>query len=293
MTDETPKKAPAKKAVKAAEPKPAEKNEAKPEAPKTEAPKPAEKEVKAPAEKKEAKPAPKAPAKKAPAKKASKAPAKEASKPEAPKPVPMPVPKPTSVAKAFDRWDVTGIKVEDPGLVAYVTLEPRIVPKTGARYAGNRFHKSKVFIVERLINHLMVVGHKGKKHKTSSGHNTGRAATVYQIVEDAFILIEQRTKKNPVAVFVQAVENAAPREEIVNIEYGGARYPKAVECAPQRRVDVALRMMAQGAYTRSFNKKKSASQALAEEILAAASSNPQSQAISRKVDLERAADSSR
>ena len=49
--------------------------------------------------------------------------------------------------KAFNRWGVEGIKVEDPGLVDYICLEPKIVPKTGARYAGNRFHKSKTFIL--------------------------------------------------------------------------------------------------------------------------------------------------
>ena len=66
--------------------------------------------------------------------------------------------------KAFNKWDVNGIKVDDPGLKSYITLEPRIVPKTGARYAKNRFHKSKSFIIERMINKLMVHVHKGKKH---------------------------------------------------------------------------------------------------------------------------------
>jgi small subunit ribosomal protein S7 len=72
----------------------------------------------------------------------------------------------------------------------------------------------------------MVTGHKGKKHKVSSGHNTGKAQQAYMIVKDAFEIIEQKTKQNPVAVLVKAVENGAPREEIVTIEYGGARYPK-------------------------------------------------------------------
>ncbi len=194
---------------------------------------------------------------------------------------------------AFNKWDVSGISVTDPGLIAYINLEPRIVPKTGARYAGNRFHKSKSFIVERLINKMMVVGHKGKKHVVSSGHNTGRANTAYDIVFDALTIIEERTKKNPIAVFIDAIETAAPREEIINIEYGGARYPKAVECAPQRRVDIVLRQMSQSAFHKAFNKKKSTAQALADEILAAANGSNQSQAIQKKIDLERTADSSR
>lgn len=193
----------------------------------------------------------------------------------------------------FNKWDVAGISVTDQGLVDYITLAPRIVPKTGARYAGNRFHKSKVFIVERLINKLMVVGHKGKKHKFSSGHNTGSASRAYDIVAKAFDIIHEKTKKNPIAVFVQAIENAAPREEIINIEYGGARYPKPVECAPQRRVDIVLRQFAQGAYHKAVNSKTTAPSALAGEILNAFKSSNQSVAIQKKIDLERTADSSR
>lgn len=195
--------------------------------------------------------------------------------------------------KAFNRWSTEGIKVDDPGLVDYITLEPKIVPKTGARYAGNRFHKSKVFIVERLINKLMVAGHKGKKHFRTSYYTTGKAQKVYDIVEKTFRLVEARTKENPLKVFVKALENAAQREEIITIEYGGARYPKAVECAPQRRIDIALRHMAQGAYHKSFNSKKPIEEFLAEEIINAYSLNQSSNAISKKLEVERQADSSR
>jgi len=198
-----------------------------------------------------------------------------------------------SEIKAFNRWDVENIKVEDPGLADYVSLAPKIVPKTGARYAGNRFHKSKVFIVERLINKVMIPGHKSKKHYRSSGHITGKAATAYDIVEKAFSLIENKTKKNPIEVFVKALENAAQREEIITIEYGGARYPKAVECAPQRRVDIALRLMTQGAHQKSASTKKSIESALAEEIIAAYNSSSESLSISKKLETERQADASR
>ena len=193
----------------------------------------------------------------------------------------------------FNKYDTSGITVSDVGLKPYISLSPVIVPKTGARYAGNSFHKSRISIVERLINKLMIPGHKAKKHKFSSGHVTGQAQRCYLIVKEAFAIIEEKTKKNPVAVFVQAVENAAPREEIINIEYGGARYPKPVECAPQRRIDIVLRQMSQAAYHRSVNSKKKPSQTLADEILAAYEVKNDSQAISKKIDLERTADSSR
>jgi len=194
---------------------------------------------------------------------------------------------------AFNRWSCEGIKVVDPGLQRYINVEPRIVPKTGAKYAGSRFHKSKVFIVERLINRMMVTGHKAKKHKTTSGQFTGKATENYATVQKALDIIEKQTKKNPIAVFVKAIENAAPREELVSIEYGGARYPKAVECAPQRRIDIVLKLMTQGAFQRSFSKKISIAKTLSNEIIAAYEMSPTSSAISKKLELERQADSSR
>ena len=195
--------------------------------------------------------------------------------------------------KIFNRWSVQGITVQDKGLQRYINLEPRLIPKTGARYAGARFHKSRTFIVERLINKVMIPGHKGKKHFITSYPCTGKAQTAYSIVENAFKIIEKRTKQNPIAVFVKAIENAAPREEVITIEYGGARYPKAIECAPQRRVDIALRYMVQGPFTKSFNSKRPFVEALADEILNAYNLNQASNAISKKLDSERQADSSR
>ncbi len=195
--------------------------------------------------------------------------------------------------KAFNRWEVKGIEVNDLGIKPYITLEPRIVVKTGATYAKNRFHKSKIFIVERLINKLMVTGHKGKKHFISSGHNTGKATKVYDAVVKALEIIESKLKKNPIEVFVKAIEHAAPREEVTSIEYGGARYPKAVEMSPQRRIDVALKFFVQGAYQKSFNKKVKIYESLAQEIIDAYNLSQNSLAISKKNELERQAHSSR
>ncbi|MCK5282945.1 MAG: 30S ribosomal protein S7 [Nanoarchaeota archaeon] len=195
--------------------------------------------------------------------------------------------------KAFNRWDVSGVKVSDHGLAKYINLDAKIVPRTGARYAGNRFHKSRVFIVERFMNKIMVPGHKSKKHFKSSGHITGKAHNSYAIVENVFKIIEKRLKENPIQVFVKALENAAQREEIITIEYGGARYPKAVECAPQRRVDVTLRNMVQGSYVKSFGSKKSIEECLAAEVIAAYRLSPDSFAISKKLEVERQADASR
>jgi small subunit ribosomal protein S7 len=195
--------------------------------------------------------------------------------------------------KAFGRWSVEGIKIQDPGLVGYINLEPKLVPRTFARYEHTKFHKSRTFIIERLMNKLMVPGHKGKKHKITSYKVTGKSQKAYKIMLETLEIIEKQTKQNPIVVVVKAIENSAPREEIVSIEYGGARYPKAVECSPQRRVDLALRHMTQGAYTKAFGSKRSASKALANEIISAYNLDASSNAIKKKLDLERQADAAR
>jgi len=194
---------------------------------------------------------------------------------------------------AFNRWDCSGIKVQDPGLIRYINVNPVIVPKTGSRYAGKRFHKSKLFIVERLINRAMNPGHKGKKHFRSSSHITGKGVSAAKLIEDALKIVEQRTKKNPVEVLVKAIENAAPREEIITIEYGGARYPKAVEMSPQRRVDTVLKFFVQGTYQKAFNTKLAAEESLAREIVNAYNQSAESLAVSKKFEVERQADASR
>ncbi|MBW3010722.1 30S ribosomal protein S7 [Candidatus Woesearchaeota archaeon] len=196
-------------------------------------------------------------------------------------------------AKLFNKWSFEGIKVEDPGLQRYVSLQPVIIPKTGAHYVGARFHKSDTNIIERFVNKIMVAGHKGKKHFISSGKRTGKAANALEIMKKTMEIIEERTKKNPILVVVKALENAAPREEIITIEYGGARYPKAVECAPQRRIDVAIRLMVQGSFQKAFNKGKKAYETLAAELINAYNLSNQSTAISKKLEMERQSDSSR
>jgi small subunit ribosomal protein S7 len=193
----------------------------------------------------------------------------------------------------FNKYATDGITVEDPGLKPYINLDAKVMPKASGRYAGNRFHKSDLLIVERLINKLMVTGHKKRKHRISSGHQTGKHARMVRVVEEAFETIEEKLDTNPIEVLVQAIENAAPREEIITIEYGGARYPKAVECAPQRRVDLVLRYMTQAAKQDSFRKETSVPDALSREIINAFNMSTDSKAISKKLDLERQADSSR
>lgn len=195
--------------------------------------------------------------------------------------------------KLFNLWDCSRIEVRDKGLERYICLRPLLVPRTSGRNTKGQFWKSKTHIVERFMNHLMVPGHKGKKHYISSGHCGGKAFEAYNLIKKTLQIVEEKTKENPLLVLVKAIENAAPREEITTIEYGGARYPKAVECAPQRRIDLAIRFMVQGAYIKTWNTKTKMVNALANEIVKAYSLDQTSNAITKKLEFERQADASR
>jgi len=185
------------------------------------------------------------------------------------------------------------ITVQDPALKNYITLEPQIVPNNAGRNNKVKFWKSKNTIVERFITKLMVPGHKGKKHYISSGRCSGKKTKAVKIVIKTFELLEERSKQNPIAILVKAIENASPREEITTIEYGGAKYPQAVDASPQRRIDLTLKNFVQGAYQKSYGSKIKAHEALAEEILRASNSDGKSNAIRQKLQLERQADAAR
>ncbi len=195
--------------------------------------------------------------------------------------------------KLFNLWETNEIIVTDMSLKNAITTKPQLVAKSQGRNASQRFYRNKNNIVERLITRMMVPGHKSKKHFKSSGHCNGKYLTTAKVAINTLKLIQEKTKKNPVQVLVTAIENAAPREEITTVEYGGARYPQAVDCSPQRRIDIALRMMVQGAYQKSFGKKVKMYQALTEEVLAAYALDQKSAAISKKLELERMADAAR
>ncbi len=195
--------------------------------------------------------------------------------------------------KLMGRWDISQVQVADQGLKSYINLDNIYVPRSCGRNGNFQFRKNKSNIVERLMNRLMVPGHRGKKHILTSGRCGGKSLTVYNIVEKALLIIEAKTKENPIQVLVKAIENAAPRDEITTIEYGGARYPQAVDCSPQRRVDLALRIFVQGSYQKSFGKKVKAWEALADEIMLAAAGDQKSAALAKKLELERQADAAR
>lgn len=198
-----------------------------------------------------------------------------------------------SDVKLFGKWGVAGIEVRDPGLKRYINLKPVIVPKTYGRNQSTRFWKSKQHIVERLMNRVPVSGHKGKKHYWSSGDQLGQGHTLFKIIFKTLEAVEKRTKKNPVEVIVRAIEQAAPFEEILAVTYGGIRHPKAVDCAPQRRVDLALRWMTQGAFQKSNKSKRNIWHTLADELIKASNNDRASYAVTKRFETERQAAASR
>ncbi|RLJ08149.1 MAG: 30S ribosomal protein S7 [Candidatus Aenigmatarchaeota archaeon] len=192
----------------------------------------------------------------------------------------------------FGKWDPSEVKVEDPGLKRYINLSPVWVPRTGGRWIPN-LKPEKVSIVERFMNKLMVPGHRGKKHKLTSGHCTANAQKIYLETKRAFEIIEKRLKKNPIQVLVKAIENAAIVEEIASYRLGGIIARKAVVVSPKRRLDLALRHLAQGIYSSSFKSKKTLAEAIAEELILAYNSDPKCFAIRERQRIEKEAEGAR
>lgn len=198
---------------------------------------------------------------------AAPAPAKKVDLPETP---------------VFGKYASRGIAVGDVGLARYISLEAVGPMHHSARHGNKRFAKSKVHVVERLINDIMrSETYQGKKSKA------------YKAVELAFARIAEKSKENPVQVLITAVINAAPREEVTRLRYGGINVPKAVDVAPMRRLDVALRHIAMGATTASFKSTKPIEQCIADEILKAYKNDPTSFAVGKKDEVERVAKSAR
>jgi len=75
--------------------------------------------------------------------------------------------------KIFDLYDLSEIKIKDPGLKSAINLEPKLILRSGGRNVG-KMGQLKVNVVERLMNRIAVAGHRSKKHKIELGHATGK-----------------------------------------------------------------------------------------------------------------------
>ena len=185
----------------------------------------------------------------------------------------------TDNALLFGVWDVSEIEYGDPSTRTYLNVTP--IAHTMGRHASKQFNKSEISVVERLINRLM------------QSENTGKKQQATRIVRDALDIVHERTEENPVQVLVEAVENAAPREETVRLKYGGISVPKAVDVAPQRRVDQALKFIGDGVESATYKSKTTAAEALADLLIGAARYDVQAYPISQKEEKERVAAAAR
>jgi len=181
----------------------------------------------------------------------------------------------------LSKYNMDEVKIEDKGLERYMNLDVE-TSYLGGIYANKLFAKSKMPIVERLMNNIMrTENYSGKKIKA------------YKVVNTSFEIIDKKTKTNPMQVLVDALQNAAPKEETTRLRFGGISVPKAVDVAPQRRVDIAIRNICTGVVNITHKNKKSISIILTDELIKASKNDVASFSVAKKNDIERIAKSAR
>ena len=100
----------------------------------------------------------------------------------------------------------------------------------------------------KFMNHVMI---------------SGKKSVAESIVYGALTLVEERSKRDPIEVFDEALENIAPMVEVKSRRVGGATYQVPVEVRPSRRVALSMRWLVDYARNRG---EKSMRQRLAGEI---------------------------
>jgi small subunit ribosomal protein S5e len=110
------------------------------------------------------------------------------------------------------------------------------VPHTAGRYQSKKFRKALCPIVERLVGSMQF-----------HGRNTGKKVKAIRIVRHAFEIIHLLTGRNPLEVFIKAIQVAGPREDSTKIGTGGVARKQAVDVSPMRRVNLAIYLLTQGA----------------------------------------------
>ena len=128
-------------------------------------------------------------------------------------------------------------------------------------------------LVARFINRLM------------SG---GKKSVAASIVYDAFDIIEERTHRNPLQVFNQAIENVTPVLEVRPRRVGGATYQIPIEVRPERRTSLAIRWLIRTAQAR---KGRPMAEKLADELMDA--SRNTGATVKKKEDTHRMAEANR
>ncbi|WP_395666449.1 30S ribosomal protein S7 [Methylocella sp.] len=116
----------------------------------------------------------------------------------------------------------------------------------------------------------------------------GKKSVAEAIVYDAFDIIEQKTRAEPLGVFKQALENVAPAIEVRSRRVGGATYQVPVEVRMERRQALAIRWIITAARARN---DKTMVDRLSSELMDAA--NNRGSAVKKREDTHRMAEANR
>ena len=116
----------------------------------------------------------------------------------------------------------------------------------------------------------------------------GKKSVAVTLVYDAFDMIEEKAKRNPLEVFDQAIKNVSPILEVKPRRVGGATYQIPMEVPPYRRFALASRWILQGAQSRSG---KTFAEKLAGELMDAA--NNTGSAIRKREETHKMAEANR
>jgi small subunit ribosomal protein S5e len=189
--------------------------------------------------------------------------------------------------KLFGKYSYEDAQIQDlcfKDYIAVATTKSQVyIPHTSGRYQAKQFRKALCPIVERLVGSLQF-----------HGRNTGKKALAIRIVRAAFEIIEVMTGQNPLKVFVDAVQNAGPREDSTRIGTGGVVRKQAVDVSPLRRVNQAIYFITRGAREHAFKTIRTIAEILADEIINCSKNNAQSSwAIRKKDEIEKVAKTNR
>jgi small subunit ribosomal protein S7 len=116
----------------------------------------------------------------------------------------------------------------------------------------------------------------------------GKKSTATTIVYHAFDLIKERSSKDPLEIFEQALRNVGPQIEVKPRRVGGATYQVPVEVEPDRRDSLAVRWILSASRTRTG---KSMIERLAGELLDA--SNNTGTAVKKREEVHKMAEANR
>jgi small subunit ribosomal protein S5e len=127
-----------------------------------------------------------------------------------------------------------------------------------------------------------------------SGRNSGKKVKAVRIIRHAFEIIHLLTGRNPLEIFVKAVQMAGPREDSTRIGAGGVVRKQAVDVSPMRRINLAIYLISNGARDHAFKVQKSIAECLADEIINCEKGNVQtSYALKKKEEIEKVAKGNR